>query len=526
MRFIMTPFDSFFSHQINPPLPKSSDSARQDKNENSLLPIDQTISQIPKSFLEESNLTNQDFKASVVENPSKKIIATFHQIIVNSNKQSLSRINPKEIQFEQTETIDSLQSIQLTANQLKIANSIDQLLMKKINDPKMPFRGSVLVIKSGETILQKKYDSDTKVTNSENTPIDELKPPVDLTDKTGYHIGSLTKQFTAVAIMMLHQASADKAKKEGTNQSEFSVHDQINKHLPKEFQNDKWKDITVHQLLIHTSGLITHGPDDEENFYPSIKEIIATFQDDDLVKDSESNSIQGKKHHYSNSGYILLGSIIENLGKKLFPDDFNQNSPLSYQQFIEEKIFEPLKMHSSGVGVDSQYAKANIATSYQVNKKTSKLELMENVSFHLNKASAAGGIYSNLEDMKKWCHFLSLNNYEILRPEFKEMMFNADLYEVHIEPEKEVRYGYGVNIFKPEYEPLQRKMGIPYQIRRDNKSNRDAVEHFGMINGFTSWISNYPNNESAIVILSNNYSYNMLDNLSQNEIEKILFSHE
>ena len=171
------------------------------------------------------------------------------------------------------------------------------------------FRGVVLVGKDGKVVFEKAYGPADQEWDVPNTP------------KTKFRIASLTKQFTAACILMLQERGL------------LHVQDPISKHmtgLPA-----PWKEVTVHQLLTHTSGV--PNPDYASEQYAKVQRIGATPQQlVALVANQRLDFAPGTRWNYSNTGYILLGMLIEKL------------SGHSYADFLKSTIFEPLGMQSSG----------------------------------------------------------------------------------------------------------------------------------------------------------------------------------
>ena len=182
------------------------------------------------------------------------------------------------------------------------ASKIDKVL----NDltEREAFTGAVLVARNGEVLLRQGYGLADRERNIPNTP------------QTKYRLGSITKQFTAMAILMLQA------------QDKLNVQDPICRYISE--CPITWQDITIHHLLTHTSGIpnLTDFHDYQATkATPSPPEqTIARFKDKPL------GFPPGEQWSYSNSGYIVLGHIIE------------QASGLSYEAFLQQYIFEPLQM--------------------------------------------------------------------------------------------------------------------------------------------------------------------------------------
>src|SRR5882757_10330557 len=170
------------------------------------------------------------------------------------------------------------------------------------------FMGTVLVERNGKPILDKGYGSADLEWNIRNAP------------DTHFRLGSITKQFTAAGILLLEE------------RGKLKVEDPISKYLPDE--PAAWKNITFFHLLTHTSGIpsFTSFPDYGELQSRPVtpEQLVARFRDKPL------DFQPGEKWNYSNSGYALLGYLLEKI------------SGQKYCDFLQENIFTPLAMHDSG----------------------------------------------------------------------------------------------------------------------------------------------------------------------------------
>src|SRR5438105_4513018 len=175
------------------------------------------------------------------------------------------------------------------------------------------FMGSVLVAQQGKVLLSKGYGSANLEWEIPNSPT------------TKFRLGSITKQFTAASILLLEE------------RGKLSITDPVKKYLPD--APAVWGKVTIFHLLTHTSGVpsFTSFPDYAklEPFAATPEQLVARFRDKPL--DFEP----GEKFSYSNSGYVLLGYLIEKI------------SGMSYEKFVRENIFTPLGMKDSGYDSNS-----------------------------------------------------------------------------------------------------------------------------------------------------------------------------
>jgi len=285
------------------------------------------------------------------------------------------------------------------------------------------FNGSVLVAKHGNIILQKGYG----VKNADNHALNDAN--------TIYQIASVTKQFTATVILKLVELK------------KMSLNDKLDQYYTDFANGDS---ITIENLLTHTSGLhnFTEGDSgiaetDEKRMVPYLKSLKPDFA-------------PGTDWHYSNSGYVMLGYIIQ------------KASGMSYWQAVRKYIFQPLHMNSSGFDfthlVSNERAVGYSVLTDSVKERATITD--STVPF------GAGAIYSTVEDMYKWHR--GLQAYKIV---------GKDLTYRSYTPCDKHNYGYG------------------WQI--DSIYNRKMVSHSGSISGFGSNFARITDDDVCIVLLSN-----------------------
>lgn len=297
------------------------------------------------------------------------------------------------------------------------------------------FSGTVLVDYKGE-LFSKGYGENTQSLRIPNT------------EETVYDIGSITKQFTAAGILKLEMMGLIK----------------LDSKLPSYFNHvpeDK-KDITIHQLLTHSSGLIDWIGDDYD----------AISTEDFLKQSFTSDLLQapGKKYHYSNVGYSLLALIIEKV------------SGQSYEGFLSEQLFIPAGMKLTGYSLP-QWDSKTIATGYHNNKPMGKPneQNWDGAQPYLH-LKGNGGILSTVSDMYKW-HQALLNN-EILDASAKKKYYHPHIKE---DESGSSFYGYGWAIF-----PTPR--------------NTQLITHNGGNGIFFADFLRYLTEDITIILLSNKSS--------------------
>jgi CubicO group peptidase (beta-lactamase class C family) len=288
--------------------------------------------------------------------------------------------------------------------------------------------GCVLVASEGRIVLCKGYGMANFEHDIPNTP------------QTIFRIGSITKQFTAMAIVMMHELKL------------LNVNDPIARYIPGYPNGDI---ITIHHLLTNTSGIPNFtGFDDyvaKMRLASSTEETVARFSDKPLLFEP------GERFDYSNSGYVLLSYIIERVTNR------------DYEDYIHHAILKPLGLINSGYDNAKKILK-NRASGYEVCGGMVNAEFTD-----MSIPSGAGGLYSTIEDLYIWG--LALHT---------QRQINEQAYERMTTPFKD-RYGYGLFIYEEEI------LG----------SSRKVIGHSGGINGFLSEMKHYKNEDLTVIVLSN-----------------------
>lgn len=308
------------------------------------------------------------------------------------------------------------------------AAGIDAYLNERVDDEN--FSGAVLVARNGQILLSEGYGLADRERNIPNT------------SQTKFRIGSVTKQFTAMAVLILQ------------NQGKLDVQDRVCEYM-SECPAD-WESITLHHLLTHMSGIpdLTEFPDyGATRATPSPPEqTIARFRDRPL------NFAPGTEWRYSNSNYIVLGTIIE------------QVSGQSYESFLQEQIFGPLQMTSTGY----DHNRSDLAVGYK--NAQAKADFI-----HMSIPYAAGGLYSTVEDLYRWDQ--ALYTEQLVPQALLDEMFTP---YAGIPGPGDRAYGYGWVI--------------------GTEHGRRIQSHAGGIEGFSAVIARYPDDAVTIIVLSNQQS--------------------
>jgi CubicO group peptidase (beta-lactamase class C family) len=288
------------------------------------------------------------------------------------------------------------------------------------------FMGSVLVARGDDVVFGKSFGSANLEWNIANTPA------------TKFRIGSMTKQFTAASILLLEE------------RGKLKIDDPVKKYMPD--APAAWDKITIFNVLTHTAGLpnFTSFPEyaKMQAFPNTPEQIVDTFKNKPL--DFEP----GSKFSYSNSGYVLLGYLIEKI------------TGASYEKFLQENIFTPIGMKDSGY--DSSTAIIERRASGYAPSPAGPV----NAEYvHMSVPHGAGALYSTTQDLLEWQ--LALYGGKVLKPESFAKMTTP---------------------FKDDY---------AFGLIVRTTDGRKQMWHNGGIQGFNSSMAWYPESKTTIVVLAN-----------------------
>ena len=330
------------------------------------------------------------------------------------------------------------------------AKQIDELMRRYVDNGQ--FNGTALVTDNGKLVFKKGYGLANMEWNIPNEPDHKFR------------LASLTKQFTSMLIMQL------------VEQSKLRLEGKITDYLA-DYPKAAGDKITLHHLLTHTSGIPNYSdlPDyrtfERNRHRPA--DLIKKFSELPLTFEP------GSAFAYSNSGYILLGAIIEKVTGK------------PYEKVLQENIFTPLLMHNTGYDV-----------SYKVlPKRASGYErwnlVYQNASYmDMSIPYAAGALYSTVEDLALWDQAL-----------YTDKLLSASSKAILFTPYKN-GYAYGWGVGKKQVGQL--------------KDSIEVMAHQGAINGFKTSLIRIPTNKQLVVLLDNTGSSNLV--AMQNDILKILYN--
>ena len=315
------------------------------------------------------------------------------------------------------------------------------------------FNGSVLVAENGKVIYKKGLgfaNMEWKIPN---------------TTDTRFRLGSITKQFTAALILQL------------VEQGKIKLDGKLSDYLPS-YRKDTGEKVTIHQLLNHTSGIPSYTG--LPNFINDVSRNPYTV--DDFVAKFASNNLEfepGSRFSYNNSGYFLLGAIIEKVTGK------------PYEKVLQEKIFDPLGMKNTG------YDHAGTIIEKRASGYQKRAEGYVNANYlDMSIPYAAGSLYSTVEDLYIWDQALYADR--VVSPQSRELMYKPNLSN----------YAYGWIIAKTNF--------------GDGVTNVPIVAHDGGINGFNTTIVRFPEQRNLIVLLDNTSQGAALNGL-QRTITNILY---
>jgi CubicO group peptidase (beta-lactamase class C family) len=313
------------------------------------------------------------------------------------------------------------------------------------------FSGSVLVAKGNTILFEETCGKSNKKLNKKND------------SNTSFNIASTTKTFTALAIAKLAE------------QGKLKFTDPISKFIP-EYPKDIANQVTIHHLLTHTSGI------ELDDYEPFNQEVRKARNMDDLlnaqIKHIDSLNEGRRKnfkvlneYDYSNENFALLGVIIERV------------SGISYAQYIEKNIFEPLKMKNSFADVHKLSNHQNKAIGYTYKNYEGDFingKRHENGKMITNLIDPFGGIYSTTRDL--YTYFKAINNHTLVNKETQELLHKKHA-EIYVSKNESYHYGYGFSI--------------------SQQGKLMTIGHSGVFPGVGSRFEYYPTKDYYVIVLSN-----------------------
>ncbi len=292
---------------------------------------------------------------------------------------------------------------------------------------------AAIVMKDGQVVLRKGYG------------MANLELGVPVSPDMVFEIGSVTKQFTAAAVLLLQE------------QGKLRVEDDVTKYLPD--YPTHGETITIDHLLTHTSGIPSYTGLPE--WFPRVREDMKVEDVIALFKDKPLEFKPGEKQRYNNSAYFLLGAVIEKASGK------------TYEKFVEEEIFQKLGMSHSRYGHAEEVVPLR-AAGYSRDDKGVRHAMY----LSMTQPYAAGSLMSTVDDLAVWDRALA--GETLLKKASLDRMFTS----ARLASGRPIRYGYGLVLYELE--------------------GRRVMEHGGGIFGFVSFLLRVPEEKLFVAILSNN----------------------
>jgi len=309
-------------------------------------------------------------------------------------------------------------------------DKIDGYVKAEMQRQKIP-GVSLAVLRGGKIIALKSYG------------LANVEHQVSVKPETVFQSGSIAKQFTAAAVMILVQ------------EGKISLDDKITKYFAD--APDAWKNITVRHLLNHTSGMGDYPPEVELRRDYTEDEYIAFIKKSPLVFET------GTKWDYSNIGYVTLGALVRKITGKFYGD------------FLRERIFQPLGMTTARIISEADIV-PNRAAGYRL--ENDKLKNQEWVSPSTN-TTADGSIYFTIMDLAKWD--AALHGEKLLKKASLAQMWTP----TKLSDGKTKDYGFGWHTTRI--------------------GNRRVIHHGGAWQGFKSYIVRFPDDKLTIIFLANSW---------------------
>ena len=289
---------------------------------------------------------------------------------------------------------------------------------------------------------------DGKIIKATGYGLANVELDIPMTPETVLQTGSVGKQFTSMAIMMLFE------------EGKLGLDDKITKYIRE--SPAAWKDVTVRELLTHISGIPDYGS--EEAMKKGVVDLRNDYTEEQLIQAFAKMPMAfapGEKWSYSNTGYVLLGIIIRRVTGEFYGD------------FLQERIFKPLGMTSTRIISEADIVPHRSA-GYRLVK--GQLKNQEWVSPTLN-TTADGALYTNVLDLAKWDAALYTTKL-VKQSSFDQMWSAAKLNDGKTYP-----YGFG--------------WGLGF------RNGHKVVAHNGAWQGFTMSIDRYLDDRLTIIVMTN-----------------------
>jgi len=290
---------------------------------------------------------------------------------------------------------------------------------------------------------------DGKIVKAAGYGLANVELDVPVRPETIFQTGSVGKQFTSMAVMML------------VEEGKIGLDNKLTKYILE--SPAIWKDVTIHHLLTHTSGIADYGGE-EDTMGKGVINFRKDYTEEELVQAFAKMPMgfaPGAKWSYSNTGYVLLGIVIHRVTGEFYGD------------FLQQRVFRPLGMTSTRIISEADIV-PHRSSGYRLAK--GELKNQEWVSPTLN-TTADGALYTNVLDLAKWDAALYTTNL------ITQSSFDALWTPVKLTDAKTYPYGFGWSL-----EP---------------KNGRRAVSHDGAWQGFTMSIARYLDDRLTVIVMTN-----------------------
>jgi CubicO group peptidase (beta-lactamase class C family) len=296
--------------------------------------------------------------------------------------------------------------------------------------------GEVLVARDGRIIFEKGYG------------YAQVESRTPFTDHTRFRIGSITKQFTSAAIFKLAEGG------------KLSIDDHLSKYIP---DWPRGNEVTLRHLLTHTSGI--HDFTAKPGFYEHVTEPISM---EALVSSFENDPYEfnpGEKYSYCNSGYVLLGHIVEKVSGE------------SYSEYLRNTFFKPLGMKNTGA-YRAGMSSLGEAFGYSYTNGT----MVRAVNWDMSKVSTAGELYSTAHDLFLW---------------------NEAIFNHRVLSEASLKTAFTIGVLKLDDPTHPEDVGYACGWTRDWLNGAREISHGGELWGFGSYLLRLPDYNLTVVVLLN-----------------------
>jgi CubicO group peptidase (beta-lactamase class C family) len=330
-----------------------------------------------------------------------------------------------------------------------VRHKLDSLL-KRINK-RHDFHGAILVAKNG------------KIVYNNQVGFADFKRKIPLNKASVFQLASVSKQFTAAAIMLLIE------------RNQIKLTDTVNTFFP----DFPYEDVTIKNLLNHTAGLPNYFWVAEHKWQqkkaPTNSEMMELLESSKVLRYFKP----GRNFDYSNTGYFVLASIVEKV------------SGTRFSSFLKSNIFEPLEMkHSYVYSFENDTIKENQLDGFRLYRGWRHLKINNTVN---DAIVGDKNVYTTIEDLFKWT--LGLNNGKLLSKESLDLMYSKG----------ETVYG--------------RKVPYGFGFRIDTKDQK-IIYHHGKWNGFSTGLTKYLEDDLVVIVLEHT-SYSAMKSLNK-KIKKIV----